>query len=75
MSSAICFNLDQSKILLSGNELKTEIIIWETFVICRCFQFGEELTNKIKINIVIVTIINPYNKNFSILDFNIRPLI
>ena len=29
MSSAICFNLAQSKILLSGNELKPRAFIWK----------------------------------------------
>ena len=28
MSSAICFNLDQSKVLSSGNELKPQLIHW-----------------------------------------------
>ena len=42
MSSAICFNLDQSKILSSGNGLN-EILFFSyiCLVICKCFEFGQ----------------------------------
>ena len=45
MSSAICFNLDQSKMLLSGNELKTKDCLVKGFKLftkqqnCRLVQF------------------------------------
>ena len=41
MSSAICFNLDQYKILSSGNELKDERIF---FVVKQCVCFSDSIT-------------------------------